>query len=193
MFARRQLSVDGMEMTFAVNFFAPFLLTNLLLDTLKASAPAHVITVASALHAGKAVPFDDMTHEKGYKPLQVYAESKLLAIMFTYELARQLEGTGVTANVLHPGVVATSIAKGAGPLMRTVFALLAPTQLSAEKGARTAIYLASSPEVASVSGRYFVKGKPARSSDASTDGAAQQRLWALGEQATGLAVPEAAR
>jgi NAD(P)-dependent dehydrogenase (short-subunit alcohol dehydrogenase family) len=193
MFARRQLSADGLEMTFAVNFFAPFLLTNLLLDTLKASSPAHVITVASAVHAGKVVPFDDMTHEKGYKPLQVYAESKLLAIMFTYELARRLEGTGVTANVLHPGVVATSIAKGAGPLLSTVFALLAPTQRSAEEGARTAIYLASSSEVASVSGRYSVKSKPARSSDASNDVAAQQRLWALGEQATGLAVLVAAR
>jgi NAD(P)-dependent dehydrogenase (short-subunit alcohol dehydrogenase family) len=193
MFARRQLSADGLEMTFAVNFFAPFLLTNLLLDMLKASAPAQFITVASAVHVGKAVPFDDMTHETGYKPLQVYAESKLLAIMFTYELARRLEGTGVTANVLHPGVVATSIAKGTGPLMSTVFALLAATQLSDEEGARTAIYLASSPEVASVSGRYFVKAKPARSSDASNDVAAQQRLWALGEQATGLAVPDAAR
>lgn len=193
MFARRQLSVDGLEMTFAVNYFAPFLLTNLLLDTLMASAPARVITIASTIHAGKAVPFAGMTHSKGYKTLQVYGESKLMTIMFTYELARRLNGAGVTANVLHPGVVATNIGKDAGRMLRTVFTLVAPLELSPEKGARTAIYLASSPKVATVSGRYFVKGKPARSSDASNDVAAQQRLWAVGEQMTGLTAPDAAR
>ncbi len=192
MFGRRQLSVDGLEMTFAVNYFAPFLLTNLLLDRLQASAPARVITIASTMHAGKAVPFADMTHEKSYKTLQVYGESKLLAIMFTYALARRLEGTGVTANALHPGVVATNIGKDAGTMLRTVFTLAAPLELSAEQGARTAIYLASSPEVATVSGRYFVKGKPARSSDASNDVVAQGRLWAVGEQMTGLAASEVA-
>jgi NAD(P)-dependent dehydrogenase (short-subunit alcohol dehydrogenase family) len=192
MFARRQLSVDGLEMTFALNVFAPFLLTHLLLDTLKASAPARIITVASATHAGKHVPFDDLTHEKGYKPLQVYAESKLMAIMFTYALARRLEGTGVSANALHPGVVATHFGKDAhGSIWPLMVTLMAPFSLSPEKGAQTAIYLASSPDVATVSGKYFVKSQPARSSDAAYDVPAQQRLWAICERLTGLAASDA--
>ena len=190
MFARRQLSVDGLEMTFALNYFAPFLLTHLLLDTLKASAPARIITVASATHVGKRVPFDDLTHEQGYKPLDVYAESKLMAIMFTYALARRLEGTGVTANTLHPGVVATNFGKSEGGMWNAMFTALAPFSLSPEKGAQTAIYLASSPEVATVSGQYFIKSRPARSSGASYDVAGQQRLWAISERLTGLTSPD---
>jgi NAD(P)-dependent dehydrogenase (short-subunit alcohol dehydrogenase family) len=189
MFAKRQLSADGLEKTFALNYFAPFLLTNLLLDMLTASAPSRIITVASAQHAGKRVPFDDLTNEKGYKPLDVYGESKLMAIMFTYELARRLQGTGVTANALHPGVVATNFGKDEGAMWRTMFTMLAPLELSPEKGARTAIYLASSPEVATVSGQYFIKLKPARSSEASRDIPAQERLWTVGEQLTGLTAP----
>lgn len=187
MFGRRQISADGQEMTFALNVFAPFLLTQLLLDTLKANAPARIITVASQQHAGQTVPFEDMTHEKGYKPLQVYAQSKLMAIMFTYALARRLQGTNVTANALHPGVVATNFGKQAGGIWPAFFAVLAPLSLSPEKGARTAVYLASSPEVATVSGEYFVKSQPARSSLASHDVDAQERLWALCERVTGLA------
>lgn len=190
MYAKRQLSVDGLEMTFALNYFAPFLLTHLLLDTLKASAPARIITVASATHVGKRVPFDDLTHEHGYKPLDVYAESKLMAIMFTYELARRLEGTGVTANTLHPGVVATNFGKSEGKMWRAMFTALAPFSLSPEKGAQTALYLASSPEVATVSGQYFIKSKSARSSDASYDIPAQQRLWTISERLTGLATSD---
>jgi NAD(P)-dependent dehydrogenase (short-subunit alcohol dehydrogenase family) len=189
MFARRQMSADGLELTFALNYFAPFLLTHLLLDTLKASAPARIITVASATHAGKHVPFDDLTHAKSYKPLEVYAESKLMAIMFTYALARRLNGTGVTANVLHPGVVATNFGKGEGGIWRAFFTLLGPLALSSEKGAQTAISLASSPEVATESGKYFVTSKPVRSSAASHDEAAQQRLWAMSEQLTGISTP----
>jgi NAD(P)-dependent dehydrogenase (short-subunit alcohol dehydrogenase family) len=187
MFARRQLNGDGLEMTFALNYFAPFLLTHLLLDTLKASAPARIVTVASATHQGKQVSFDDLTHAKGYKPLDVYAESKLMAILFTYALARRLDGTGVTANTLHPGVVATNFGKGEGGLWRAFFTALAPFETSPEKGARTAIYLASSPDVAGVSGEYFVSCKPARSSEATYDTAAQQRLWTISEQLTGIA------
>jgi NAD(P)-dependent dehydrogenase (short-subunit alcohol dehydrogenase family) len=191
MFGKRQLSDDGLEMTFALNHFAPFLLTSLLLDTLKASAPARIVIVASAQHAGKQVPFEDMTHEKGYKPLQVYAESKLMAIMFTYALARRLQGTNVTANTLHPGVVATNFGKDAGGMWPAMFTVLAPFELSPEKGAQTALYLASSPEVADVSGEYFVKSKPARSSKESYDVAAQERLWTLSEQVIGHAAPRA--
>lgn len=187
MFGSRQLSADGQEMTFALNVFAPFLLTHLLLDPLQASAPARIITIASAQHAGKQVPFEDMTHQQAYKPLQVYAEAKLMAIMFTYALARRLQGTNVTANTLHPGVVATNFGKDAGGMWPVMFTLLAPFELSPEKGAQTSVYLASSPEVATVSGEYFVKSKPARSSEASHDAVAQERLWALCEQVTGIA------
>jgi NAD(P)-dependent dehydrogenase (short-subunit alcohol dehydrogenase family) len=184
MFGKRQLNADGLEMTFALNVFAPFLLTNLLLETLQASTPARIITVASAQHAGKHVPFDDMTHKHGYKPLQVYAESKLMAIMWTYALARRLQGTNVTANTLHPGVVATNFGKDAGGMWPAMFTVLAPFETSPEKGARTAIYLASAPEVAEISGTYFVKQSPKRSSEASYDVLAQERLWTLCEQAT---------
>ena len=190
MFGKRQLSADGQEMTFALNIFAPFLLTHLLRDRLTTSAPSRVITIASAQHAGKQVPFEDLTHQKSYKPLQVYAESKLMAIMYTYALARRLEGTQVTANALHPGVVATNFGKDAGGMWPAMFAVLAPMSLSPEKGARTAIYLASSPEVATVSGQYFVNSKPARSSPASYDIAAQERLWTLCKEVTGLSAPE---
>ena len=190
MFGARQLSSDGLEMTFALNYFAPFLLTNLLLDTLTTSAPSRIITVASAQHVGKQVPFDDLTHEQGYKPLEVYAESKLMTILFTYALARRLEGTQVTANTLHPGVVATHFGKDAGGIWPAMFTLLAPFELSPEKGAQTALYLASSPEVATVSGQYFVKSQPVRSSEATYDVSAQERLWTLSEQVTGLAIPK---
>jgi NAD(P)-dependent dehydrogenase (short-subunit alcohol dehydrogenase family) len=190
MFGKRQVSADGLEMTFALNAFAPFLLTQLLLETLQASAPARIVAVASAQHAGKRVPFADMTHQERYKPLEVYAESKLILIMLTYALARRLEGTQITANALHPGVVATNFGKDAGGVWPALFTVLAPFELSPEKGARTAVYLASAPEVADVSGEYFVKAAPARSSEVSYDVAAQERLWTLSEQVTGLAAPE---
>jgi NAD(P)-dependent dehydrogenase (short-subunit alcohol dehydrogenase family) len=189
MFGKRQLSADGLEMTFALNAFAPFLLTQLLLETLQASAPARIVAVASAQHAGKRVPFEDMTHQERYKPLEVYAESKLILIMLTYALARRLEGTQITANALHPGVVATNFGKDAGGVWPALFTVLAPFALSPEQGARTAVHLASAPEVASVSGAYFVKSSPARSSEVSYDVAAQERLWTLSEQVTGLAAP----
>jgi NAD(P)-dependent dehydrogenase (short-subunit alcohol dehydrogenase family) len=187
MFGSRQVSADGLEMTFALNSFAPFLLINLLLDKLTASAPSRIITVASRQHAGKFVPFDDLTHAKGYTPLDVYGESKLMAIMFTYELARRLRGTGVTANTLHPGIVATNFGKDEGATWRALFTAMGPFSLSPEKGAQTAIYLASSPDVTTVTGQYFAKSRPAQSSPASHDTAAQQRLWAVSEQLTGLA------
>lgn len=193
LFPRRELTVDGLEMTLAVNYLAPFLLTHLLLDLLTASAPARIITVASATHAGKRVPFDDLNHEQRYHPLSVYGESKLMTIMFTYELARRLEGTGVTANALHPGAVATNFGKSAGGLWSVLFSMFAPFSISPEEGAQTSIYLASSPEVANVSGQYFVKSKPIRSSAASYDLAAQHRLWMVSERLTRLVAPDVVR
>lgn len=184
-FAKRQISVDGIEMTLALNHLAPFLLTNLLLDTLKASDHARVVTVASAAHVGTRIPFDDLNHEHGrYQNFVVYGQSKLMNIMFTYELARRLAGTTVTANTLHPGFVATNFGKSNGGWWDTVFTLIRPFAISPEQGAQTSIYLASSPEVATITGQYFAKRRPIKSSSASYDREAQQRLWAVSEELT---------
>ncbi|HEY7340929.1 MAG TPA: SDR family oxidoreductase [Ktedonobacterales bacterium] len=186
---RREEAANGLEMTFAVNHLAPFLLTNLLLDTLRASAPARVVSVASDAHMGASIPFDDLQHKQGrYQWLKVYGQTKLANIMFTYALARRLAGSGVTANALHPGVVATGIYRSTNGLFNGMTKAVMPIfALSPEKGAETSIYLASSPEVATVSGQYFYKCKPKRSSQASYDVAAQERLWQVSEQLTGLA------
>ena len=191
-FMRRQETVDGYEMTFALNHLAPFLLTNLLLDELKASAPARVVTVSSMAHVGAEIHFDDLMYRHTpYKAMGAYGQSKLANVMFAYELARRLEGTRVTSNTLHPGFVATGFAKNNGTLYRYGMALLRPFALSPERGAQTTIYLASSPEVAGVTGEYFVKRKPAKSSKTSHDIAAQQRLWQISEELTKLKVAAA--
>ena len=184
-FARRQHSVDGIEMTLALNHLAPFLLTNLLMSSLKASDSARVVTVSSMAHAGARIPFDDMNQEHTmYQGFRVYGQSKLMNLMFTYELARRLADSSVTANALHPGFVATNFGKSNGALWKAMFTLSRPFSISAEQGAQTSIYLASSPEVAGTSGKYFIKRKEAKSSAASYDVAAQQRLWTLSEELT---------
>jgi NAD(P)-dependent dehydrogenase (short-subunit alcohol dehydrogenase family) len=186
-FMRRQKTADGMEMTLALNHLAPFLLTNLLLDTLRASVPARVVTVGSVAHSGAHIPFDDLQQTKGrYSPFGVYGQTKLANIMFTYALARRLEGSGVTANTLHPGFVGSNFARNNGPVMNVAMTIARPFAISPERGAETSIYLASSPEVARVSGQYFYQCKPKRSSQASYDEAAQERLWQVSEQLTGL-------
>jgi len=186
MFPTRSESVDGIEMTLALNHLAPFLLTNLLLDTLKASAPSRVITVSSDAHMGASVNLDDLQLTHGYGPWRAYGQSKLMNLLFTNELVRRLSGTGVTANALHPGFVASNFGKGEGPLWAGVFTLMRPFMISAEKGAQTVIYLASSPEVEGATGGYYANRKPARSSDAARDEAAAQRLWEVSERLTGL-------
>jgi NAD(P)-dependent dehydrogenase (short-subunit alcohol dehydrogenase family) len=187
MFWSRRETADGLEMTFALNHLAPFLLTNLVLDTLKTSAPARIVTVASAAHTGAQIPFDDLqqTHHR-YRPLRVYGESKLANLLFTYELARRLEGTQVSANALHPGFVATNFARGDNRLMQLLVPLSRPFAISPEEGADTAIFLATSAEVEGISGQYFVKRRPARSSPASYDRDATRRLWEISAQLTGL-------
>ncbi len=190
MFTTQQQSADGIEMTFALNHLAPFLLTHLLLDTLKGSAPARIIVVGSDAHNGARNSFDDPQQKRrGYSGLRAYGESKLANIMFTYELARRLAGTGVTANTLHPGFVASNFGKNNGGLVGFGMILMRPIMISSDRGAQTSIYLASSPEVEGVTGQYFVKSKPARSSAASYDEAAQRHLWELSEELTGLSVP----
>jgi NAD(P)-dependent dehydrogenase (short-subunit alcohol dehydrogenase family) len=175
-------------MTFAFNHLAYFLLTNLLLDVLKASAPSRIINVASDAHTGGRINFDDLQAKNGYgmAGMSAYSNSKLENIMFTYELARRLEGMGVTANVLHPGFVRTGFNKNNGGLMAFAMRIISPLAITPEQGADTIIYLASSPDVAGVSGKYWDKRKPVKSIDASYDVSAQGRLWAISEELTGL-------
>lgn len=186
-FLSHQTTVDGYERTFALNHLAPFLLTHLLLDRLKADAPARVVTVSSIAHRGRTMDLSDVNQtRRGYSAWRAYGESKLANILFTYALARRLEGSGVTANTLHPGFVATGFAKNNGPFWQAAMTLVRPFAISPQRGAQTSIYLASSPDVADVSGRYFVQSKPAKSSAASYDVAMQERLWSLSEQLTGI-------
>jgi NAD(P)-dependent dehydrogenase (short-subunit alcohol dehydrogenase family) len=183
---RRELSVDGIEMQFAVNHVAYFLLTRLLLDQLKAGAPSRVINVTSGAHSGATIDFDDLQNERRYDPNRAYAQSKLANILFTYELARRLDGSGVTVNCLHPGVIATGLLADymgvpfAGPALARTFGA------TPEEGARTSIYLASSPEVEGITGRYFVNSRPRDSSRQSYDEASARRLWEVSERMTGL-------
>jgi NAD(P)-dependent dehydrogenase (short-subunit alcohol dehydrogenase family) len=180
--SRRTVTVDGLETTFAVNHLAPFLLTAFLRDALVASAPARVVTVASEAHRQTAgLDFDDLQHEHRYFANSVYSQSKLANILFTRALARRLAGTGVTANCLHPGVVATGWGAGGdvtGPF-DWAMRLARPFMMSPEKGARTSVYLASSPDVADVTGQYFAKCKPKQTSPAGCDDDAAERLWAV--------------
>ena len=178
--ATRRLTADGLERTFAVNHLAPFLLTGLLLDRLTASAPARIVTVSSSAHATGKINFGDLKGEHRYSGQQAYSQSKLANMLFTYELARRLDGTGVTATVLHPGVVRTGFAAEDPPPTWKAFLLLIRLFLKTpQKGAATSIYLSSSPEVEGVTGTYFVGRKPKASSPASRDTAAAARLWQI--------------
>ncbi len=190
---QRAETVDGYEATLATNHLGPFLFTNLLLDRIKASAPSRIVNVASTAHssARRGINFDDLQSRQRYRPMRVYGQSKLANILFTLELARRLEGTGVTANSLHPGTVRTGYgADGdARGLLAFGIKISSPFFLSPEKGARTSIYLASSPDVAGVSGEYFVKCEPKRPKAWALDADAAQRLWQTSEQLVGL-VPD---
>ncbi len=184
---RRRESVDGLEMTFAVNYLAPFLLTNLLLDVLKASAPARIVNVSSAAHTSGSIQLDDLQAEKLYRPMRTYPQAKLAVVLFTYELARRLQGTEVTANCLHPGFVATNFAQSdGGPAFRLLVKLIGSFGASPEKGANTSIYLASSPNVEGVTGNYFVKSVPKRSAAISYDESLQRQLWEQSAQLVNL-------
>lgn len=186
-FAKRLVSVDGLEMTLALNHLAPFLLTNLLLDSLKVSNQARIITVASVAHMGMRIPFGDLNHERGrYQSFAVYGQTKLMNILFTYELARRLQGSAITANAVHPGWVGTNFGKNNGRAWNIAFTLAHPFAISPARGAQTSIFLASSPEVAGVSGQYFVKRRAMKSSPASYDQEARERLWIVSEELTGL-------
>jgi NAD(P)-dependent dehydrogenase (short-subunit alcohol dehydrogenase family) len=176
---RRKETVDGLEMTFAVNYLAPFLLTNLLLDMLKASAPARIVNVSSEAQAIGYIRINDLQSRWGYRGMRAYGQSKLALTMFGYELARRLAGTGVTVNSLHPGFVATNIGGNNVPaaLRPVVKFFISLLSVSAQEGAETPLYLASSPDVEGVTGKYYIKGVPRRSVPISYDESLEKQLW----------------
>lgn len=186
LFGKRQLSADGLEMTFALNHLNYFLLSHLLLPALEVAAPARIVNVASAAHKKVTIDFDDLQGEEKYDRWLAYKRSKLANIMFTYEMARRIDGSGVTVNALHPGFVATDIGVRHGFVPGFLWWLGKLTAISPEEGAKTTIYLASSPEVANSTGHYFSRCRPKRSSDASYDRAASERLWDVSTNLTRL-------
>lgn len=180
---KRSVTEDGIETTFAVNHLAYFLLTNLLLDVLGKSASARIVNVASAAHTSGTINFDDLSGEKRYSGWGAYCQSKLANILFTYELARRLTGSTVTVNCLHPGVIATGLFRN----LPKIIDLPARIFLTRpEKGAETSVYLAASPEIEGVTGKYFVKKQAVTSSAESNDREEARRLWGLSEKLTGL-------
>ncbi len=186
--AHRHVTADGLEHTFALNHLAPFLLTSLLLDGLTASAPARILTVSSGAHASGRIDFGDLQGERNYSGQRAYSQSKLANVMFTYELARRLDSTGVTATVLHPGVVRTSF--GAEDQAAPLAVMIGVARLfmkTPAQGARTPVYLASSPQVEGITGRYFVNRKPKTSSKASYDTTTAARLWQVSADLTATA------
>jgi len=190
-FANRAMTVDGYERTFALNHLAYFVLTNLLVDMLLANAPARIINVSSGSHAGAVLDFDDLQNEQhyGYGGYHAYGQSKLANLLFTYELARRLAGTGVTVNALHPGTVATGFGENNRGAMKISMRIFHQFALTPEEGADTIIYLASSPEVEGVTGKYWTNRTAVPSSPESYDEGAQKRLWAVSAQLAGI--PEA--
>jgi len=180
-FSDRRVTAEGLELTFALNHMAYFTLTGCLRERLVASAPARVVSTASAAHYGAKLDFDDLQCERGYSAWRAYNRSKLANILFTRELAKRLAGTNVTANCLHPGVVASRFGDQAGGWTARLFPLIKRFAISPTQGADTIVYLASSPEVATISGEYFAKRKIATSSRAARDDAAAAKLWAMSE------------
>jgi retinol dehydrogenase 14 len=186
----RHVTPDGLERTFALNHLAPFLLTSLLLTRLESSGPARVITVSSNAHANGRIDFDDLQGERSYSGARAYSQSKLANILFTYELARRLQATAVTANALHPGVVRTSFgAEDPGRAQRLLVPFLRPFMKTPARGAATSIHLASAADLVRVTGRYFASAAPKTSSERSYDQASATRLWQVSTDLTGLNSP----
>jgi NAD(P)-dependent dehydrogenase (short-subunit alcohol dehydrogenase family) len=184
----RHVTADGLERTFALNHLAPFLLTNLLLDRLRVSAPSRVVTVSSGAHTMGRIDFDDLGGERSYSGMRAYSQSKLANVLFTYALARRLDPGSVTANALHPGMVRTGFgAEDAGALQRLFTPLMRPFMKSPAQGAATSIHLASSPELEGVTGCYFAGGRRKRSSGRTYDEATAERLWQVSAGLVGLA------
>jgi NAD(P)-dependent dehydrogenase (short-subunit alcohol dehydrogenase family) len=186
-FAKRQLSADGIESSMAVNYLGPFTLTRELIPLLKASAPSRIVNVSSGLSGNAEIDFDDLQREKGYKGMKAYAGSKLMLTTYTLELAERLEGTGVTVNVVEPGFVATNLGRNSGSLLNSVmFTLVRPMQTTPEKAAENSIYATTSPELAGVTGRIFAKKQEKEAPPLTQDGEARRRLWDATERLLGL-------
>jgi NAD(P)-dependent dehydrogenase (short-subunit alcohol dehydrogenase family) len=185
-FMKRLLTADGLEMTFALNHLSHFLLTNLLLERLRSSPSARVINVSSSAHENGTIDFDNLQGERSYLRLEAYSRSKLANLLFSHELARRLAGTTVTSNALHPGIVATNLGIDNGWLRVKARNLLSVSMIGPEEGARSSIYLASSPDLDGVTGRYFQDCKEVPSSPVSRDPAVAERLWRVSEELTGL-------
>ena len=181
---KRELSADGYELTFATNYLGPFLLTNLLLDLIKNSAPSRIINVASEAH--EKIDFDNMMSEKNHNGFRAYKYSKMANIMFTYELARRLENTGVTVNAVHPGVVRTSIYRHIKGIGKIMIGMMWPFFISPGKSAERIMPVACADEFKYVSGKYFVKGKETPSKDGSYNIVDQRKLWDISEKLTGF-------
>ncbi len=184
--SRRRVTGDGLEATFAINHLGHFLLTQLLEEELKASAPSRIVNVSSSAYKAARLNLADLQSERGYDAMRAYGNSKLANILFTYELARRLDGSGVTANCLHPGVVRTRIGRNAPPLIWLFFLVMKPLLLSPAKGAATTVYLATSPEVERVSGKYFVKQVPQPTAARTYTEETARRLWELSEKLADL-------
>ncbi len=184
---KRTETEDGLESTFATNHLGPFLLTSLLLDILKASAPSRIVNVTSDAHKGAKIDFDDLQGEKRFSGWQAYGQSKLAMILYTHELAKRLEGSGVTVNSAHPGVVRTNFAKNNGGLVMLGFRFLGMFFISPESAAKRILYVAMSPDLEGVTGKYFTKMHEVRSSQESYDDDSAKRLWQVSEQLTRLA------
>ena len=186
----RRTTVDGHEYTLALDYLSHFLLTSLLLDIIKASAPSRIINVSSSAHMYGHINFDDLMGARKYGAMRAYGQAKLANLIFTYELARRLAGTGVTANALNPGLVRTNFGMGIKGRWRIPLLLKQRLSMSARKGAETSIYLASSPDVAGISGKYFAKKKEKRSSKESYDESVAKRLWSESARLTGSEWPD---
>lgn len=185
----RRTTVDGIEETLAINHLAPFLLTNLLLDVLKKTPRARIVNVSSRAHVGAKIHWEDVQLERGFSANKAYGQSKLCNILFTRELAKRLESTGVTANSLHPGVIASGFGHTYGGAISVVLKALKPFLATPEEGAKTQVWLASSPEVAGVTGRYFAKCKEVTPSQRALEEGAPERLWEISERLSGIAKP----
>jgi NAD(P)-dependent dehydrogenase (short-subunit alcohol dehydrogenase family) len=184
--SKRTETPDGIELTLAVNHLAPFLLTNLLLDLLKKSAPSRIITVSSEARRGAKIDFEDLQSERRYRPFKVYGMTKLANILFTYELAERLEGTGVVANSLHPGGVNTNFGNNNRSFGTLIFRAFKPFMRTPEQGADTVVYLAVSPEAGKMTGRYLTDRKVVFSIEDPHDEVVQKRLWEVSEALTNL-------
>jgi len=191
-FAQRQVTADGFELTFALNHLSYFVITAGLRERLLGSIPARIVSTSSSAHRGMNVDLDDLQSGKNYSSLKAYGRSKLENILFTRELARRLQGTGVTANCMHPGVVATRFGHESGGVLQPLLKTVQIFAITPEKGAETIVYLASSPDVAHVSGEYFVKNKIAGTSSAARDMTVAAALWRKTAELTGVDWPEPA-